>query len=151
MFKWHTRRGSSYLNLIKEESDKAIAVEDGTFDQSLDLTEDTEDCIFVTPDEVAQVFSHFSFVHSGRKIGCICVYARQNDIFRFTDPVIHYDDVRKNEQRGLYGRTDVSDLQMFRFMSHMHLQNCIMRESLSFLQGQTDQKTPFFVNGHTHD
>lgn len=119
------------MNSIKEESDEVIVVQDGTSDQPLDLTEDTEDCIFVTPDEVAQAFSHFSFVHSGRKM-LICdlqgVYDRRNNIFRFTDPVIHYDDVRKIEQRGLYGRTDVSILQMFRFMSHIYLQHCIMNQ-----------------------
>lgn len=126
---WHNckKLRCGNLNSIKEEGNQAIVVEDGTSNQPLDLTEDSDDCIFVTQNEVAQAFSHFTFVHSARKM-LICdlqgVYDSQNNIFRFTDPVIHYDDVRKKKQRGLYGRTDMGrkGIQNF-FKSHQC--NCL--------------------------
>lgn len=111
--KWHNGKSRRHNNLhqIKEEDEDIIIIEDGSSNQPLDLTEDIDDNIFVTQDEVAQAFSHFTYVHSAKKL-LICdlqgVYDSQNKLFRFTDPVIHYHDVKKQKVRGHYGRTDVS-------------------------------------------
>jgi hypothetical protein len=66
---------------------------------------DDDECIFFTPDDVAQAFSHFSYVYSGRRL-LICdlqgVYNRASRVLELTDPVIHHHDETCNK----YGRTD---------------------------------------------
>lgn len=97
--------------------------EDGTADQKCyevsmrremdDFYDTSTDCsatkIFVTPDEVAQAFSHYSYQYSGHKI-LICdlqgVYDDQLRLFRLTDPVIHYYSPHKPDKKKVYGRTD---------------------------------------------
>jgi len=113
---WHNGESRHHSNLhqIKEDKDEdegITMIKDGSSNQPLDLTQDLEENIFGTQDEVAQGFSHFTFVQSERRM-LICdlqgVYDSENKFFRFTDPVIRYHDVKKDEQRGHYGRTDVS-------------------------------------------
>jgi len=74
--------------------------------------------IFVTHDEVAQAFSHFSYIHSGKKM-LICdlqgVYDNTDKLLRFTDPVIHYHDIKKKEKRGVCGRTDLGQKGIWGF------------------------------------
>jgi hypothetical protein len=63
---------------------------------------DQDEEIFVPQDEVAQAFSHFSYVASGRKLmlcdlqGATC----GRNLIQFTDPVIHSQEGNK------YGKTD---------------------------------------------
>ena len=87
--------------------------EDGTNDCPIDID---KAYLFVTKDEIAQAFSHFSYIHSGKKM-LICdlqgVYDEPNNMIRFTDPVIHYHDARNDKKKGLYGRTDVSSSSNF--------------------------------------
>ena len=100
-------------------------VQDGP--EIIDLVDDNDeddtkkDFLFVTPDEVAQAFSHFSYVIGGRRI-LICdlqgVYDRSRKLLQFTDPVIHYNDNpnwtplqhpaagKKSNHFNKYGRTD---------------------------------------------
>jgi len=102
-------------------------IKDGSSNQPLDLTQDLEENIFGTQDEVAQGFSHFTFVQSERRM-LICdlqgVYDSENTFFRFTDPVIHYHDVKKDEQRGHYGRTDMGQKGINNFFKS-HRCNCL--------------------------
>jgi hypothetical protein len=68
--------------------------------------------MFFQHGEVAQAFSHFSYVHGGRKT-LICdlqgAYNRQRKLLELTDPVIHYFDPSKDHRRAVYGRTDRGD------------------------------------------
>lgn len=127
---WHNGkkcRRSDLHDIQEEEGGEALIVENGSANQPLDLTEDNEDNIFVSHDEVAQAFSHFSFVHSARKM-LICdlqgIYDHRSNLFRFTDPVIHYHDARKHSQRGLYGRTDMGRKGIHDFFKS-HQCNCL--------------------------
>lgn len=83
--------------------------------------------LFVTQDEVAQAFSHFSYIFGGRKM-LICdlqgEYDRSNKVLRLTDPVIHYHDVMKENNGGRYGRTDRGDKGIHDFL-HSHTCNCL--------------------------
>jgi hypothetical protein len=59
--------------------------------------------------EVAQAFSHFSYLATGRK-RLICdlqgVFDQKNNMLRFTDPVIHYYNHYNQKQENVHGRTD---------------------------------------------
>lgn len=85
--------------------------------------------IFVKKEDVAQAFSHFSYVHSGKKM-LICdlqgVYDRSGQVFNFTDPVIHYHDAKKESKRnrGVYGRTDMGQKGIQNFF-RTHECNCL--------------------------
>ena len=76
------------------------------------MEEDGGESIFVKDGEVAQAFSHFSYILGGRK-SLVCdlqgVCDRQNHVLCFTDPVIHYHDAQKENKKGQYGRTDRGD------------------------------------------
>jgi hypothetical protein len=86
----------------------------------IDVLKDNES-IFVTPSEVAQAFSHFSYFHSGKKI-VLCdlqgEYDKREKLFRFTDPVIHYYDRHNPGKRSLYGRTDFGRKGIETFMDN---------------------------------
>lgn len=92
------------VNLLEDDDDS---------DRDLvDLTEERE-FISVTRNEVAQTFSHFSY-HWTRKKMVICdlqgVFDKAQNKFCFTDPVIHYNNSRTEDQpgrSGRYGRTDM--------------------------------------------
>ena len=59
--------------------------------------------------EVAQAFSHFSYLATGRK-RLICdlqgVYDKTTNTIKFTDPVIHYFNYGDQERENVHGRTD---------------------------------------------
>lgn len=97
---------SHELAPIKEEDESD---DDRDTAPVINIDMDVDETLFVTQDEVAQAFSHFSFVFGGRK-SLICDlqgnYDRQERMLCFTDPVIHYHDVSKVDKRGQYGRTD---------------------------------------------
>jgi hypothetical protein len=105
------------LNVIQEDDNDKNVVEDSESD-CIDVDANT---FFVTKDEVAQAFSHFSYVHTGKQM-LICdlqgVYDHPNRRLNFTDPVIHYHDTTKEGRcsRGVYGRTDHGHKGISNFM-----------------------------------
>lgn len=78
--------------------------------------------IRVTPGEVAQAFSHFSYAFT-KKTRLICDLQGEFDeatsLFKFTDPVIHYHNCLKENNTKVYGRSDKGrrGIQAF-FASH---------------------------------
>lgn len=108
------------------KENEVIVLDDSDDDDGvIDLT-GLDDYITVTKNEVAQAFSHFSYVYSGKKM-LVCdlqgVYDTQKKLFRWTDPVVHYhnpsDDPKNCHKRGRHGRTDMGQkgIQNF-FKSH---------------------------------
>lgn len=95
-------------------------------DQNNDFT--SIEVLSVTKNEVAQAFSHFSY-HFSRKQALICdlqgVYDKSSNTFKFTDPVIHYHNARKESSNGRFGRTDMGQkgIDSF-FKSHKCNQLC---------------------------
>ena len=88
--------------------------------------EDTSgDAIVFSPFEVAQAFSHFSYLASGRK-RLVCdlqgVYDEARNTMILSDPVIHYwNPVGTNERRRVHGNTDYGRKGMDDFFaSHRH-------------------------------
>lgn len=112
------------LAAIKEEDDggaddiqpDVVGSSNAPIEIDMDIDDDEE--IFVTHNEVAQAFSHFSYIYGGRK-SLICdlqgVVDREKRLLQFTDPVVHYHDVFKEDKRGQYGRTDHGEkgIQLF--------------------------------------
>jgi Alpha-kinase family len=78
-------------------------------DDSDEYHDDMTEKIELKDGEVAQAFSHFSYVFGGRK-SLICdlqgVFQKQKSLLCFTDPVIHYHDPQNDTKRGQYGKTD---------------------------------------------
>ncbi len=103
------------MNSINEKDDGVIDLSgvknSGIIDLTCDDDED-DDKITVTKNDVAQAFSHFSYVHSGKNM-LICdlqgVFCQLTNTFRFTDPAIHYHNARRDEKnkKSRYGRTDM--------------------------------------------
>jgi Alpha-kinase family. len=103
--------GIGDLDAIEEDE------EDGSEDDSEEM--DSEDSISVVRDsctpikftasEVAQAFSHFSYLATGKK-RLICdlqgIFDEKTNTLKFTDPVIHYFNFRKQERENVHGRTD---------------------------------------------
>ena len=62
-----------------------------------------------SPAQVAQAFSHFSFLHSNRK-RLVCdlqgVFDKDKNLLQFSDPVIHYYNPQHTDRRRVHGRTD---------------------------------------------
>lgn len=62
-----------------------------------------------TASEVAQAFSHFSYLATGRK-RLICdlqgIFDEASNTLKFTDPVIHYYNYRRQDRENVHGRTD---------------------------------------------
>jgi len=86
-----------------------------------------DEYISVTPAEVAQAFSHFSFHHSGEKMILVDLqgeYEKGSNMFCFTDPVIHYYNRLNPGKRNLYGRTDMGRKGVEKFFD-THVCNCL--------------------------
>mmetsp|Transcript_4249 Transcript_4249/g.8134 ORF Transcript_4249/g.8134 Transcript_4249/m.8134 type:complete len:859 (-) Transcript_4249:146-2722(-) len=113
--------GGQNIITIKEEDD-----ESNELGQDHDLT--SREFLRLTKNEVAQAFSHFSY-HFSRKQALICdlqgVYDKSSNLFRFTDPVIHYHNARKESGNSRFGRTDMGQkgIDSF-FRSHKCNQLC---------------------------
>uniref|UniRef100_A0A7S3V8N3 Alpha-type protein kinase domain-containing protein n=1 Tax=Chaetoceros debilis TaxID=122233 RepID=A0A7S3V8N3_9STRA len=112
--KWNNNNGWQMKTSQKDRREIATLPEQENEDEDddvIDLTGFDKDSIFVSNNEVAQAFSHFSYIHSGRK-RLICdlqgVMKKQSKLFCFTDPAIHYHNAREEEGSNLtkYGRTD---------------------------------------------
>lgn len=104
------------MEAIKEEpeEDQPMFVVDRGGPEVIEIDDDSDEDdvekIFVSVDEVAQAFSHFSYILGGRKM-VICdlqgVYDRSKKRLQLTDPVIHYHDNETGKGAGSsYGRTD---------------------------------------------
>jgi len=81
--------------------------DDDSDDSVIDITDTNQEHLFVTKNEVAQAFSHFSH-HWTRENMLICdlqgVYDASKNLFCFTDPVVHYHNARKPKKAGQYGK-----------------------------------------------
>jgi len=65
--------------------------------------------VLYTPSEVAQAFSHFSYLQSsGKRLVCDLqgVFDEKENVLRFSDPAIHYYNHLREERRMVHGRTD---------------------------------------------
>jgi hypothetical protein len=83
--------------------------------------------LIFTPFDVAQAFSHFSYLASGRK-RLVCdlqgVYDEAKNVLIFSDPVIHYHNPRGyTSRKHVHGRTDHGKKGMNKFF-HTHAQHC---------------------------
>lgn len=89
------------LNIIEEGS------EDEEDDD--DDVDNSKSKILFTPTQVAQAFSHFTYLHSDRK-RLVCdlqgVYDEEKKLLQFSDPVIHYYNPQRANRRCVHGRTD---------------------------------------------
>jgi len=95
--------------------------------------------IRVTPGEVAQAFSHFSYIFS-KKTRLICDLQGEYDealsLFKFTDPVIHYHNYMKEENTKIYGRSDKGRKGIQAFLSS-HVCNHLCRlVTQGYISGQ---------------
>ena len=107
--KWNNNNGAVYRNKNKlDKSYELITINDCNDHNEAD-TFTSETCIHITPSEVAQAFSHFSYHFSGEKC-LICdlqgSYDNVGKMFYFTDPVIHYYDKQNCNKKHVFGRTD---------------------------------------------
>jgi hypothetical protein len=95
------------LEMIEEGSDS---------DESHDATDDEfsnsyrkGSTVVFSPFEVAQAFSHFTYLATGKK-RLVCdlqgVYDEKRNELRLSDPVIHYHDQFRRDRRCVHGKTD---------------------------------------------
>lgn len=117
---------ASSLATLNEDAEKEnLAINTGCENNPIEIDEG----IFVKKEEVAQAFSHFSYILSGKRM-LICdlqgVFDNHKNIFNFTDPVIHYHDAKKEgaRTRGVYGRTDLGQKGIQSFFNS-HECNCL--------------------------
>jgi hypothetical protein len=94
--------GALDLDNIEEGSEEEESDED-------ELTHNKSSGILFTPSQVAQAFSHFSYLQSGRK-RLVCdlqgVFDEGKNLLQFSDPVIHYYNPHNLDLRCVHGRTD---------------------------------------------
>ena len=100
------------LNRIEEGTEDDDINDDDDDDAAIHHENDTLKSVppmIFTPAQVAQAFSHFSYLHSDRK-RLVCdlqgVYDEKKNILLFSDPVIHYYNPLRTDRRGVHGRTD---------------------------------------------
>jgi hypothetical protein len=83
-------------------------VEEGSEEDEESDEEDGNSIIF-TASQVAQAFSHFSYLYSYRK-RLVCdlqgVFNAEKNLLQFSDPVIHYYNKDCTDRRCVHGRTD---------------------------------------------
>ena len=97
------------LDAIDEcEEEDSLDNDDGNSNGD-DSTARNVEAIKFSVSEVAQAFSHFSYLATGRK-RLICdlqgVYDKTTNTIKFTDPVIHYFNYGRQERENVHGRTD---------------------------------------------
>lgn len=105
------------LGAIEEGEEEAVSEhEDDEKNKGLNSRSDgtsrsapTIQPVLFTSSEVAQAFSHFTYISSGTK-RLICdlqgVFDASTNTLKFSDPVIHYFNSRRQHRRGVHGRTD---------------------------------------------
>jgi Mg-chelatase subunit ChlD len=92
------------LNKIEEGSEE----EEESDEES---TKENTQAIIYTPSQVAQAFSHFTYIFSDRnRKRLVCdlqgVFNEELNLLEFSDPVIHYYNSDRSERKGVHGRTD---------------------------------------------
>lgn len=79
--------------------------------------------ICFTASEVAQAFSHFSYLATGRK-RLICdlqgIFDEEANVLKLSDPVIHYYHSGRSDRRFVHGRTDRGRKGMAMFFETHH-------------------------------
>lgn len=92
--------------IIEEESDEEGADDDN---DNRFLTRNRQEPKIFSLSEVAQAFSHFTYLESCRK-RLVCdlqgVYDEKANLLKFSDPVIHYYNSNRLDRRNVHGRTD---------------------------------------------
>jgi Alpha-kinase family/von Willebrand factor type A domain len=92
------------LDMIEEGSEE----EEDTDDDDVEKEVNIRSVVF-SASQVAQAFSHFSYIHSHRK-RLVCdlqgVFNEEKNMLQFSDPVIHYYNANRTERRNVHGRTD---------------------------------------------
>jgi len=92
-----------------EEYDSESNSEEKSSAESPAVAGNRNNSIKFTASEVAQAFSHFSYLATGWK-RLICdlqgVFDEASNTLKFTDPVIHYYNYRKQDRENVHGRTD---------------------------------------------
>lgn len=111
--KWNNNNGWKWSIDNLESIPETVKKEEGT-DEIISIWQINNNVsrvgtICASEDEVAQAFSHFSHVNSGKQL-LICDlqgnYDKFAQKFRFTDPVIHYRSTKDSTKKGIFGRTD---------------------------------------------
>jgi hypothetical protein len=96
------------LDIIEEGSEEEDDAEEEEDSDEGDRNQNKSKILF-TPTQVAQAFSHFSYLQSDHK-RLVCdlqgVYDEGKNILQFSDPVIHYYNPQRTERRCVHGRTD---------------------------------------------
>ena len=97
------------LSIIEEGSEEGEEDEDEDEDGDDEYTNQNKAKILFTPTQVAQAFSHFSYLHSNRS-RLVCdlqgVFDEGKNVLQFSDPVIHYYNPQRKDRRCVHGRTD---------------------------------------------
>jgi hypothetical protein len=98
------------LDTIDEcEEEDSLDNDDGNGNGDDSTAKKKIEAIKFSVSEVAQAFSHFSYLATGRK-RLICdlqgVYDKTTNTIKFTDPVIHYFNYSRQERENVHGRTD---------------------------------------------
>ena len=103
---------------IKEIASNMVSHDLGLIEEGSEEEEEDSDeesvvngprSIVFTPSQVAQAFSHFSYVESGkRRLVCDLqgVFNDEKNILEFSDPVIHYYNHEDEGRKNVHGRTD---------------------------------------------
>ena len=98
--------------------------------------------IRVTPGEVAQAFSHFSYVFTN-KTRLVCdlqgIYDEGLSLFKLTDPVIHYHNCFKEHNTKIYGRSDMGRRGIKAFLNSHKCNNLCRLVLQGYSTGQTIQ------------
>lgn len=109
------------MNMTRIAHFEADVIEEGSEEEEESDEESTpgENALVFSPFEVAQAFSHFTYLASGGK-RLVCdlqgVYDESNTILSFSDPVIHYHDPRISFiRKNVHGRTDNGKKGMNKF------------------------------------
>ena len=101
--KFHAEASHELDAIVEDDEDEDSSASVSTTEEEKPLA------IKFSASEVAQAFSHFSYMATGRK-RLICdlqgVFDEKSNTLMFTDPVIHYFNYRKQERKNVHGRTD---------------------------------------------
>ena len=132
-----SKRNNHSSIAMGDQEDPVIINEDFDGPEIVEIYEN--ESLFVTPDEVAQAFSHFSYVHGGRAV-LICdlqgVLVNKMDdstesgyrkVLQLTDPAIHYHHTSQDAEdynsggtrkpKARYGCTDRGEKGMEEFLA----------------------------------
>lgn len=97
----------TYLGAIEEDEESDESSDSSADEERGESSQVTS--IKFTASDVAQAFSHFSYLATGRK-RLICdlqgVFDEKSNMLKFSDPVIHYFNHRRQDRQSVHGRTD---------------------------------------------